>query len=75
MWIGVHEVMFMLDTKVTQNIIKKWICTTPSEEKSPLILDYILEHVEYKPNYYDELVKIVESEFFLDTSLLMPKVK
>lgn len=75
MWIGVHEIMFTLDPKVTQKIIKQWICITPSEENSPHILDVILEHIKCEPNYYDELVKIVESEFIFDTSLLMPKVK
>lgn len=74
MWIGVHELMFSLDPKVTQKIIKNWICTTLNEEMSPLILDCILEHVEYKPDYYDKLEKIVESEFIFDTTLLMPKV-
>lgn len=73
MWIDVHEVMFQLDTKVTQNIFKNWICSTANEQIS--ILDYIIKNVEYLPEYYDKLVKTVESEFISDTILLMPKVK
>jgi len=74
MWVGVHEAMFELDPKVTQKIVKNWICTTSNNENSS-ILNYILEHVEYKPEYYDKLLKIVGSEFISDASLLMPMVK
>lgn len=74
MWIGVHEVMFELETKVTHTIIKSWICSSDDEEKFS-IFNHILEHVEYKPDYYDQLVTTVDLEFILDTTLLMPKVK
>jgi len=74
MWTSVHEVMYELDPKVTQSIIRSWICSTPNKENSS-ILNYILEHVEYKPDYYDKLLKIVGSEFISDASLLMPMVK
>lgn len=74
MWIGVHEAMFKLDPKVTLKMIKNWIYASENEEKSSLI-DYILQYIEYKPDYYNKLLKTVESEFISDTSLLMPKVK
>lgn len=73
MWIGVHEAMFKLDTKVTQSMMKNWICSTENQDKLS-IFNYILNHVEYKPNFYDKLMKTVESEFISDTTLLMPKV-
>lgn len=74
MWIGVHEAMFELDPKVTLKMFKNWIYITENEEKSSFI-DYILQRVDYKPDYYNKLLKTVESEFISDTSLLMPKVK
>jgi len=74
MWTGVHEAMYELDPKVTQSIIRNWICATSNEENCSF-LNYILEHVEYKPEYYDKLLKIVGSEFISDASLLMPMVK
>ncbi|KAL4096870.1 hypothetical protein QTP88_021745 [Uroleucon formosanum] len=73
MWTGVHEAMYKLDPKVTQNIIKNWICATSNEENCS-ILNYILEHVDNKPDYYDKLLKIVGSEFISDASLLMPMI-
>ncbi|VVC40847.1 Hypothetical protein CINCED_3A004867 [Cinara cedri] len=73
MWVDVHEAMFQLDTKVTQNIFKNWIYSTANEGNIS-ILDYIIKNVEYKPDYYDKLVKTVESEFISDTLLLMPKI-
>lgn len=72
MWIDVHELMFKLHTKVTYKIIINWICNIDNEES---IFDYILNHIEYKPDYYDKLERILESEFILDTTLLLPKVK
>lgn len=74
MWIGVHEALFEVDTKVTLNLFKNWLSSVENEDK-PSILDYILKHVEYKSEFYDKLVKVVESEFISDSSLLMPKVK
>lgn len=74
MWIGVHEAMFKLDPKVTLKMIKNWIYA-PKDEKKSSIIDYILQNIEYKPDYYNKLLKTVESEFISDTSLLMPKVK
>jgi len=74
MWIDVHEAMFKLDIKVTQKVITNWICTI-EDEKSSSLLDYILEHIECKPDYYDKLVKLLEPEFISDTTLLLPKVK
>jgi len=74
MWTSVHEAMYELNPKVTQNIIRSWICTTQNKENSS-ILNYILEHIECKPDYYDKLLKIVGSEFISDASLLMPMVK
>lgn len=73
MWIGVHEAMFELDPKVTLKMMQQWVYTSENEEKSSII-DYILQHVEYKPDYYNKLLKTVESEFISDTALLMPKV-
>lgn len=73
MWIGVHEAMFELDPKVTLKMFKNWIFTPEHEEKCSLV-EYILEHVEFKPDYYDKLEKTVESEFISDTTLIMPKV-
>jgi hypothetical protein len=74
MWISVHEIMFELETKVTHIIFKNWICSSVNEENFS-IFNHILEQVEYKPNYYNQLVTTVESEFISDTALLMPKVK
>lgn len=73
MWIGVHEVMYELETKVTHVIIKNWICPSVNNENVS-IFNHILEHVEYKPDYYNHLVRTVESEFISDSALLMPKV-
>lgn len=73
MWISVHEAMFELDPKVTQNITKNWIFEK-NNEKNSSIFNYILMHIEYKPNYYDKLLKIVGSEFISDASLLMPMI-
>lgn len=73
MWIGVHQTMFELDPKVTHKMFKNWICNIDNTENLSIV-DYILNHVEYKPDYYDKLVKIVESDFISDTTLLMPKV-
>lgn len=74
MWIGVHEIMYELNSKVTQNIVTNWICTTKLED-SLIIFDYILKHVENKPEYYEKLSKTLEAEFISDTALLLPKVK
>lgn len=74
MWIGVHEAMFKLDPKVTLKMIKNWIYASEIDEKLSFI-DYILQYIEHKPDYYNKLLKTVESEFISDTSLLMPKVK
>lgn len=74
MWTSVHKAMFELDPKVTHKIFRNWICAISDEENSS-ILNYILENVEYKPDYYDKLLKIVGSEFISDASLLMPMVK
>jgi len=73
MWTSVHKAMFELDPKVTHKIFRNWICAISDEENSS-ILYYILENVEYKPDYYDKLLKIVGSEFISDASLLMPMV-
>uniref|UniRef100_A0A2H8TR50 Gem-associated protein 5 n=1 Tax=Melanaphis sacchari TaxID=742174 RepID=A0A2H8TR50_9HEMI len=73
MWTSVHEAMFELNPKVTQIIIKNWICAISVNENSS-ILNYILEHVEYKQDYYDKLLKIVGSEFIFDASLLLPMI-
>lgn len=75
MWIDVHEAMFKLETKVTHNIIKNWICCTITSEESYSLFDYIFNHIEYKSDYYDKLMRILESEFISDTILLLPKVK
>lgn len=74
MWIGVHETMFELDPKVTQKVIMNWICSTSNEENIS-ILNYILEHVENEPDYYEKILKTVGSEFISDAALLMPMVK
>lgn len=74
MWVDVHKVMFQLDPKVTQNVFKNWICSIVNDGNI-LILDYIITNVEYKPEYYDQLINAVESDFISDTALLMPKVK
>lgn len=73
MWIGVHETMFELDPKVTYSMFKNWICSVQNEDK-PSIIDYILQHVEYKPHYYEKLIKTVESELISDTAVILPKV-
>ncbi|XP_027854379.1 gem-associated protein 5 isoform X3 [Aphis gossypii] len=73
MWTSVHKAMFELDPKVTHKIFRNWICAISDEENSS-ILNYILENVEYKPDYYDKLLKIVGSEFISDASLLMPMI-
>lgn len=73
MWIDIHEAMFELDPKVTLKMFKNWFFALEHEDKCSLV-DYILEHVEFKPDYYDQLEKTVESEFISDTTLIMPKV-
>ncbi|VVC34354.1 WD40/YVTN repeat-like-containing domain,WD40-repeat-containing domain,Quinoprotein alcohol [Cinara cedri] len=72
MWVSVHQAMFELDPNVTPKIIKNWICTTDSENKFT-ILDYILEHIDCKPDYYEKLVCLVESEFISDIAHSLPK--
>lgn len=74
MWIGVHEAMYELNPKVTQKIIKNWICARENDENFSVI-NYILNHVENKPEYYEKLAKTMESEFIADTALLLPKVQ
>lgn len=73
MWIGVHQVMFELDPKVTYKKFQDWICDTDPQESS--IIDNILKHVPCKPEYYERFMKILESKFISDTALLLPKVK
>lgn len=69
MWITVHEAIFNLNHNVTSKVITNWICTTESENKSS-ILDYIVKNVDYKPNYYDKLVNVVECEYLSNNALL-----
>ncbi|XP_050548887.1 uncharacterized protein LOC126910389 isoform X2 [Daktulosphaira vitifoliae] len=73
MWIGVHESMFEFDEKVTLDIFKDWLFDV-NNKNNVTILDHIITKVTWKPEYYDNLVKIIEPEFISDTNLIMPKM-